>query len=162
LRNKQVVWLLILLAVAACAGSDTHSAATSAPHLIRFNVSHISVEPSGKTFMELGVSNTGTQELPAGKYVAHFELTHADGTLRATSDTMLPRIPPSSGDLTTVVSINTPLEAGEYHASWGVSGLGATQVTFELVAENGGLQSRLQSVVDYGPGYPYATSTWGQ
>jgi hypothetical protein len=161
MRGKQAIWvLLVVAAVTACANPSPLATITSVPYLVTFNVSHISVEPSGKTQIELAITNSGRQELPADKFVAHFELLYADGTLRAASDTMLPRVPPSSGDLTTVVSLNTPLEAGEYRAAWGVSGLGSTLVTFEIVAENGGLQSHLLSAVNYGPGYPYPASSF--
>ena len=163
MRGKHAIWvLLVVAAVVACANPGPVPTVTSVPYLVTFNVSHISVEPSGKTQIELAVSNSGRQELPADKFVAHFELSYADGTLRAVSDAVLPRIPPSSGDLTTVVNLNTPLEAGEYRASWGVSGLGSTLVTFEIEAENGGLQSHLLSAVNYGPGYPYPAGSFGR
>ncbi|MBN1658130.1 MAG: hypothetical protein JXA93_06995 [Anaerolineae bacterium] len=163
MHNRQGIWVLLTLAaLAACTSSGPLPTVTSTPYLLAFNVSHISVEPSGKTHIELAVANRGTQELPADKFVAHFALTHADGTLRSASDTVLPRIPPSTGDLTTVVSINAPLEAGEYHASWGASGLGSTLVTFEIVARNGGLQLGKQDIAHFGPGHPYPTTSSGQ
>lgn len=157
------IWVaVILLAAAACAGRASLPASTSTPELITFNVSHIAIDPSGKTHIELGVTNTGTVELPADKYVAHFALSFADGTLRAMSDTLLPRIPPSTGDLTTVITLNAPLQAGEYRASWGVSGLGSTLMIFELVARDGGLRLGDQDVAHFGPDYPYPTSSLGQ
>lgn len=161
LRSTQVIVILLaLLALAACGSAGVLPTITSAPHLITFNVSRISVEPSGKTHIELAVANSGTQELPADKFVAHLELSHADGRLRAAQDAVLPRIPPSTGDLTTVISLQTPLEPGEYHMSWGASGLGSTLVIFEIEAEGSALRLGKQ-VVDYlGPGYlhPHGTA----
>lgn len=168
MRKRQGFGVFILLAAAtamaavACGRPDTSPAATTTPHPLTFTISHIIVEPSGKTNIELAVANEGTQELPADQYVAHFALAYADGTLRATSDAVLPRIPPSTGDLNTVISLNTPLEAGEYHASWGASGLGSTLVTFEIVAQDGGLQLGEQIAQTFGPGHPYPTSALRQ
>jgi hypothetical protein len=163
MRKRLSIWVLLMLAaVAVCTSPDLLPTATSIPYQVTFDVSRISVEPSGKARIELAVANTGTQELPADKFAAHFALSHADGTLRSTSDTILPCIPPSTGDLTTVVNINAPLKAGEYHVSWGASGLGSTLVTFEIVAWNGGLQIGKQSVAHFGPGHPYPGGSLGQ
>lgn len=149
-----IVMLLVLVSLAACASPSIHPTVTSTAHLVTFSVSRISIEPSGKTHIVLAVANSGPQELPADRFVAHLELTHADGRLCAAQDAVLPRIPPSTGDLTTVVSLHAPLEAGEYRLSWGASGLGSTLVLFEIEAKDGALRLGEQIVDHCGPGYP--------
>jgi len=162
-RTKRgISMLLILFTVAACGSVQVHSTATSSPYLITFDVSHISIDPSGETHFDLTVANDGREALPADTFVAHFELSRADGTLRSVSDVLLPRIPTSTGDLTTVVSVNAPLEPGDYDASWGVTGLGSTTVKFQVVAENGGLDTRLIGAIWYPPAHPYPASEYGQ
>lgn len=163
MRTKRgISMLLILLIVAACGSVQVRPTATSSPYLITFDVSHISIDPSGETHFDLTVANDGKEALPAEKFVAHFELSHADGALRSVSDVLLPRIPASTGDLTTIVSVSTPLEAGDYEASWGVTSLGSTTVRFQVVAENGGLHTRLIGAVWYPPTHPYPASEYGQ